>query len=417
MAGFRDGLPGSNKGAPHGIRRVALFTNEYPPHVYGGAGVHVEHLSRALARRVDVEVRCFGSQDLNGNGLRVLGYPSWKDASLNTDRRFIPVLDAAGRGLEMARDRLEADVVHCHTWYSHLGGMLARRFWQVPLVVTVHSLEPLRPWKREQLGAGYEVSEWFERLALESADAVVAVSRGTRADILRLFAVPEERVHVIPNGVDVSIYRKVQETDALLRFGVDPMRPYVLYVGRISRQKGILHWLRMVELLDPEVQGVLCAGAADTPDLHREVSERVRDVQERRQGVVWIDRMVAREDTVQLYSHAAAFCCPSVYEPFGIINLEAMACGAPVVASSVGGIPEVVVDGETGILVDPQIPAGGTEPSDPEAFARALAEAIHTLLADDSRAARFAAAARRRAEEHFSWDSVAERTLTLYGAL
>ena len=396
------------------VEKVALFTNEYPPHVYGGAGVHVEYLSRELARLVPVEVRCFGDQDATEPNLRVRGYGPWAEARENTDPRFGGALDALQRSLAMAKDTLDADVVHCHTWYTQMGGFLARRLWDVPLVITTHSLEPLRPWKVEQLGNAYGLSAWIERTAIESADAVIAVSQETRADVLRHFAVPEERVHVIHNGIDLDEYRPDPGVDALVRYGVDPDRPYVLFVGRITRQKGIIHLVNAIPAIDPSLQVVLCAGAPDTPEIGEEMADRVADVGADRADVIWVREMVPRADAIQLYSHAAVFCCPSVYEPFGIINLEAMACETAVVASAVGGIPEVVVPEETGLLVDLEIRAGTFDPVDPARFSADLAAAVNRVGLDPALRERFGRAGRRRVEEHFSWAAIARETMDLY---
>jgi glycogen synthase len=318
----------------------------------------------------------------------------------------------------MAADPTDADLVHCHTWYTHLGGLLVQKARSVPLVITVHSLEPLRPWKREQLGGGYDLSSWVERTALESADAVIAVSQGTRDDVLRHFAVEPERVHIIHNGIDAKFFAPDHATDVLVRHGIDPGRPYVLFVGRITRQKGIVHLVHAMRLLDPEIGVVLAAGQPDTPELAAEVEAGVTAARAERPNVVWIPEMLGRAEIRQLYSHAAIFACPSVYEPFGITNLEAMACERPVVATAVGGIPEVVVDGETGILVpvafDPDEPM---VPADPDRLASDLASAINELMADPARRARMGAAGRRRAIEEFSWASIAERTVALYASL
>jgi glycogen synthase len=394
-----------------------VFTNEYPPSVYGGAGVHVEYLSRELARLVPVEVRCFGAQDVRADNLRVKGYPAWADAARDTDPRFGGVLDAFHRSLAMARDRLDASVVHCHTWYTAMGGFLAKKLWGMPLALTVHSLEPLRPWKVEQLGSGYHLSSWMERTAIEDADAVIAVSRETRNDVLRHFGVAPEKVHVIHNGVDLEQYRYDPAVDALVKRGVDPGRPFVLFVGRITRQKGIIHLVNAIPSIDPSLQVVLCAGAPDTKEIGQEMAERVAEVSGRRGGVVWLQEMLPREEVIQLYSHATVFCCPSVYEPFGIINLEAMACRTAVVASAVGGIPEVVVDGGTGLLVDLELQAGTFEPVDPAAFSRDLAAAINRVALDPELRQRFESNGRERVEEQFSWSAIARRTLELYGSL
>ena len=394
--------------------KVLLMTNEYPPHTYGGAGVHVEYLSKELARRMSVEVRCFGDQDLDRSNLTVRGFP------LDSNRWDCPaplrsVFGSVQRGLDFNAVDIDADVVHCHTWYSHLGGILAKLNYGIPLVVTTHSLEPLRPWKREQLGGGYDFSLWVERTALEMADAVVAVSYETKQDILQHFRVPEDRVHVIHNGIDPSEYRNVTSVDALLRHGVDPSKPYVLFVGRITRQKGIIHLVRAIEYMDDQYQVVLCAGAPDTPEIEREMQVAVENVSLKRNNVIWIREMLERKDIIEFYSHADVFCCPSIYEPFGIINLEAMACETPVVASAVGGIPEVVVDGETGFLVPLQrIKEPPYEPVSAMKFARDLAEPINRLMADKAMRGRFGQAGRQRAEEIFSWAAIAERTKALY---
>ncbi|GAA0594022.1 glycogen synthase [Craurococcus roseus] len=400
------------------LSKVALFTKEYPPHVYGGAGVHVEYLAAALAKRAFVEVRCFGDQR-SGDGANpeVRGYPQWDETARNTDTRFVGAVDAYARSLAMAKDRLDADVVHCHTWYTDMAGLLASQLWGVPYVLTIHSLEPLRPWKVEQLGNAYHLSAWMERTAIERADAVIAVSRETREDVLRLFDVPPGRVHVIHNGIDPEEYRRTEARRALDRHGIDPAKPFVLFVGRVTRQKGIMHLVNAIPRLDPDLQVVLCAGAPDTPEIGREMAEGVAAVAARRPGVVWIREMLPRPDVIQLYSHAAVFCCPSVYEPFGIINLEAMACETAVVASAVGGIPEVVVPGETGLLVDPGLKPGTFDPADPAAFSARLADAINALARDPALRARFGANGRHRVEAHFSWDAIARSTLDLYRSL
>jgi alpha-maltose-1-phosphate synthase len=396
--------------------KALILTNEFPPHVYGGAGIHVAELTSELRKRISVEVRAFGDQDEADDGWRVRGYPpSAADAS---DSKLRGAWDAFGRDLAMAADTVDADLVHCHTWYSHLGGLLVQRAYSIPLVVTVHSLEPMRPWKREQLGGGYDLSSWVERTALEAADAVIAVSQGTRDDVLRLFDVAEDRVHVIHNGIDTTAFAPDPATDQLAGRGVDPGVPYVLFVGRVTRQKGIVHLLHAIPYLDPGIGVVLAAGQPDTPELAAEVEAGVASAQRGRPNVIWIPEMLSRQAVRQLYSHAAVFACPSVYEPFGITNLEAMACERPVVASAVGGIPEVVVDGETGLLVAVELsPNEPMTPVDPDRFARDLAAAINTLVADPDRRARMGAAGRRCALELFSWSAIADRTVDLYGAL
>ncbi|GAC1346768.1 MAG: glycogen synthase [Acetobacteraceae bacterium] len=397
--------------------KVALFSKEYPPNVYGGAGVHVEYLSRALARRMQVEVRAFGEQPDQPGNPQVRFYREWPEASAGSDPRFAGALDAMARSLQMAKDTLDADLVHCHTWYTDMAGVLAAQLWGVPSVLTIHSLEPLRPWKEEQLGRAYHLSAWMERTAIEQASAVIAVSNETRADVLRLFDVAPERVHVIHNGIDLDEYRPVEATDALPRYGVDRSRPYLLFVGRITRQKGIMHLLRAIPLLDPSLQVVLCAGSPDTPEIGREMEQEVAALAPKRDSVVWIRQMLSRQEAIQFYTHACVFCCPSVYEPFGIINLEAMACGTPVVASAVGGIPEVVVPEATGLLVDPGLKPGSFDPTDPDAFAAGLAAGINRLTRDPALRARFAVAGRERVRDHFSWDAIAQRTADLYAAV
>lgn len=400
------------------IRKVALFTNEYPPNVYGGAGVHVEYLSRELAKLVPVEVRCFGDQDIEAPNLRVKGYAPWADAKKNTDPRFGGALDAVYRSLAMAKDNLDASVVHSHTWYVQFGGFLAKKLWGIPFVLTVHSLEPLRPWKVEQLGNAYHLSSWIEMNGILDADAVIAVSQETRQDVLRCFpTVDPAKVHVIHNGIDLEQYRKTAAADALVRRGVDPEKPFVLFVGRVTRQKGIIHLVNAIPQIDPSIQVVLCAGAPDTPEIGREMTEGVEAVSKNRPGVIWIREMLPREEVIQFYSHASVFCCPSVYEPFGIINLEAMACETAVVASAVGGIPEVVVPEETGLLVDLKLKEGTFDPADPQQFSANLAAAINRVALDPALAEKFGRNGRRRVEEHFSWTAIAQRTLDLYRSL
>ena len=395
-------------------KKVALLSKEYPPFVYGGAGVHVEYLARALAKSIDVEVRCFGDQQSTEGRLAVHGYPQWEETRRGTDPRFVGAIDAYARSLAMAKDTLDADLVHCHTWYTDMGGVIASKLWGVPSVLTIHSLEPLRPWKVEQLGNAYHLSAWMERTAIMEADAIVAVSRETKADVLRLFDVDPARVHVVHNGIDLDEYRAVRGTDVLTRHGIDPSRPFLLFVGRITRQKGIIHLVNAIPKIDPSLQIVLCAGAPDTPEIGEEMSQGVARVAAERPGVIWVREMLPRADVIQLYTHAAVFCCPSVYEPFGIINLEAMACGTAVVATSVGGIPEVVIPEETGVLVDPGLAPGTFEPLDPAHFAEALAKAVNRLANDKVLRDTFGAAGRKRVEAHFSWEAIADQTLDLY---
>jgi alpha-maltose-1-phosphate synthase len=403
---------------PHSEPGVLLLTREYPPEVYGGAGVHVEYLARELSRLTAVEVRTFGDQDLRLGNLVVRGYRFAQVSVEDAPEKFLMALQALRICVGFAARPVESEIVHCHTWYAHFGGLLTKILYGIPLVITAHSLEPLRPWKQEQLGRGADLSAWIERTALETADAVVAVSREMRADILRLFRIPPERVVVIHNGIDTQEYRCAEARTRLDRFGIDPRRPYVLFLGRISRQKGILHLIHAIPALDPPAQVVLCAGAPDTPEIAKEMEEAVAQVQAARGGVIWIREMVDRPTAIELYSHAALFCCPSIYEPFGIINLEAMACETPVVASAVGGIPEVVVDGETGLLVPvAQQTQSPFEPVDPARFSRDLAHAINRVLADPELRRALGRKGRQRAESHFSWAAIARQTLALYRSL
>jgi glycogen synthase len=396
----------------------ALFlTNEYPPHIYGGAGVHVDYLSRELAKLIEVEVRCFGDQNSLGTNPAVRGFEL--DASGYTcPKPLRSVFGALQRCLDFNTIKIDADVVHCHTWYSHFGGILAKLNYGLPLVITVHSLEPLRPWKREQLGGGYDFTLWVEKTALEMADAVIAVSNGTKADVERLFSVDPSRLHVIYNGIDLDEYRPTDRTDALVRHGIDPTRPYLLFVGRITRQKGIVHLARAIPFMDRDFQIVLCAGAPDTPEIAAEMKAAVTEAQAKRGDIIWLEQMVDRETVHQLYANAAVFCCPSIYEPFGIINLEAMACETAVVASAVGGIKEVVVDGETGFLVPvEQMKESPFEPINPEKFERDLAARVNELMRNPELQKRFGRAGRKRAEEKFAWSTIARQTIKLYSEL
>ena len=396
----------------------ALFlTNEYPPNVYGGAGVHADYLSRELAKTMPIEVRCFGAQKLEKGNLSVRGF-ELDDSEFTCPKPLRSVFGAIRRCTDFNMTNIDADLVHCHTWYSHFGGILAKINYGLPLVITVHSLEPLRPWKREQLGGGYDFSVWLEKTALEMADAVIAVSGETSADVERLFQVRPDRLHVIHNGIDLEEYQKSDSIAALTKYGIDPGKPFLLFVGRITRQKGIVHLVRAIEFMDAGFQIVLCAGAPDTPEIGAEMKEAVEKMKARRSGIIWIDEMVDKQTVRELYSHAAVFCCPSIYEPFGIINLEAMACETAVVATAVGGIKEVVVDGETGFLVPiDQMEESPFEPRDPEKFARDLAARINQLIADPELCAKFGRAGRKRAEAKFSWAAIAAQTKALYEKL
>ncbi|MFZ4534750.1 glycogen synthase [Propionivibrio sp.] len=399
--------------------KVLFLTREFPPYVYGGAGVHVDYLAGELAKVMHVEVRCFGNQDTVKEGVRVKGFPFGKGSFSHVDKKLSGALDTFETNLETLSEQIDADLVHVHTWYAHLGGILAKTLYGIPLVHTVHSLEPLRPWKREQLGCGYDMSSWIERTSLGLADAVIAVSQGTKDDILEHFDIDPARITVIYNGINTEQYSPTTETSALEKYGVDPGKPIVLFVGRITRQKGIIHLVNAIKYINPDVQVVLCAGAPDTPEVHAEMEAAVKHV--RREGfkhLIWIQDMVSKEEAIQLYSHATVFCCPSIYEPFGIINLEAMACRTAVVASAVGGIKEVVVDGVTGFLVPiEQMHVAPFEPVNPDAFARDLATAINKVLDDPKLADSMAAAGQQRAHDVFSWTSIAQQTKDLYRTL
>jgi glycogen synthase len=394
-----------------------LLTNEYPPYIYGGAGVHVEYLARELAKLMEVEVRCFGDQDVSQANLTVRGV-GLHTADWTCPPNLKSVFGAVQRCLDFNTLNIDASIVHLHTWYAHFGGILAKLNYGLPLVLTVHSLEPLRPWKREQLGAGYDFTVWVERTALQMADAVIAVSEETKADLLQWFPLDPHKIHVIHNGIDPDEYRKVEAPEVLRKHGVDPEKPFVLFVGRITRQKGIVHLVRAIESMDRGFQVVLCAGAPDTPEILKEMQDAVAAAQEKHGDVVWIQAMLPLEEKIAMYSHADVFCCPSIYEPFGIINLEAMACETAVVASAVGGIKEVVVQGETGLLVPlDQQQESPFEALDPAQYAHDLAEAINSLMSDEERRHRMAQAGRKRAVEKFSWTSIAHRTKALYETL
>ncbi|HET9857626.1 MAG TPA: glycogen synthase [Chthoniobacterales bacterium] len=396
--------------------KVLFLTNEYPPHIYGGAGVHVDYLSRELAKTIDVDVRCFGDQDFKEGRLKATGF-DLDTSGFTCPKPLQSVFGALHRCIDFNTTNIDADLVHCHTWYSHFGGIVAKLNYGIPLVITTHSLEPLRPWKREQLAGGYDFSLWIEKTALEMADAIIAVSAETKQDIERLFDVDPKRVHVIHNGIDPDEYRRVGATDALIRDGVDPKKPYLLFVGRITRQKGIVHLVRAIPFMDPDFPIVLCAGAPDTPEIAAEMNEALAAAQKKRSNIFWIEEMLDRHAVIELYSHAAVFCCPSIYEPFGIINLEAMACETAVVASAVGGIKEVVVDGETGFLVPVDFVEGTFKLANSEKFSRDLAERINQLMKDPKLREKFGKAGRKRAEEMFSWTKIAEKTKELYQSL
>jgi starch synthase len=386
--------------------KVALLTREYPPDVYGGAGIHVEYMTRELRRLVDISVHCWGSpRDEPG----VIAHQPW--AALSEPKPESAALQAMSINLAVAGAVKGVDLVHSHTWYANLGGHLSRLIWSIPHVVTTHSLEPLRPWKADQLGGGYALSKFCEQTAIEGADAVIAVSQGTRRDVLSCYPkVDPDRVHVIHNGIDPEIYRPQASEEALARLGIDPSRPFALFAGRITRQKGLPLLLAAAHKVDPRFQLVIVASSPDTPEIAAEVEALAERVRSERGNLVWIGRFIPLEDLISLYSSATVFVCPSIYEPFGLVNLEAMACETAVVASRVGGIPEIVVEGETGYLVD-------YNPDDIEAFTTALAGRVQALLSDPALAGRMGKAGRRRVLQHFGWPAIAARTVELYDSL
>ncbi len=397
--------------------RIDLLTREFPPYVYGGAGVHVAELYGVLRAHADVRVRCFDGPRDQTEHPGVTGYVAPDELAAAN-----PALSTFGVDLAMAADVAGADIVHSHTWYANLAGHLAGLLNGIPHVVSAHSLEPLRPWKAEQLGGGYALSSWAERTAYEGAAAIIAVSGGMREDILRAYPdVDPARVHVVHNGIDLARWRRPEGAaaqvaqDAVRGLGIDPGRPAVVFVGRITRQKGLPYLLRAVESLPADVQVILCAGSPDTPEIATEVGEAVARLSANRSGVVWIEEMLPRDVLIAVLAASTVFVCPSIYEPLGIVNLEAMAVGLPVVGSATGGIPEVIVDGETGLLVPIEQAQDGTgEPVDPDRFVADLAAALAAVVAEPERAAAMGAASRRRVEEHFAWEAIGERTMDIY---
>ena len=398
--------------------KVLFYTKEFPPYVYGGAGVVVEYLADELEKIMDIDVRCFGDQDVTTEHLTVTGFPSDNPDFKNTDNKLKAVLNSLSTCLQMNADKVDADVVHCHTWYAQFAGIVAKLCYGVPLVITTHSLEPLRPWKREQLGRGYDASSWVEKTAIEMADAIIAVSKETKEDVLKYFDVDKDKIKVIYNGINLNEYVVTSETSTLEKFGIDQSKPFVLFVGRITRQKGIIHLVNAIKYIDPDTQIILCAGAPDTPEIAKEMEDSVNEVKKTRDNIIWIDEMLPKNEVIQLYSHADVFCCPSIYEPFGIINVEAMACETAVVASAVGGIKEVVVDGETGILVAlEQQNVAPFEPLDPEKFAKDLAEGVNKLISNKELKDKMAKKGRKRVEDKFDWSAIAKEHKELYKSL
>ena len=398
--------------------KALFYTREYPPYVYGGAGVHVEYLAAELAKLMEVEVRSFGDQNETTGNLTVKGFPFDNPVFDQANDKLKAVLKTLSTCVQMNADDIDADVVHCHTWYAHFAGIIAKLCYGIPLVITTHSLEPLRPWKREQLGRGYDASSWVEKTAIEMADAIIAVSRETKQDVLKFFDVEEDKIKVIYNGIDLQQYVVTEAASTLEQYGIDRTKPFVRFVGRITRQKGIIHLVNAIKYMDPDTQVVLCAGAPDTPEIAKEMEDSVKEVKKNRNNVIWISKMLDKKEVIQLYSHADVFCCPSIYEPFGIINIEAMACETAVVASAVGGIKEVVVDGETGLLIPlAQQDKAPFEPVDPYQFSKDLANGINKLIADPVLRASMAQKGRKRVEDHFDWIAIARQVEQLYQSL
>ncbi len=399
---------------------ILLLTNEYPPHIYGGAGVHIEHLSRELAEIEGnhLQILSFGDQKIQLPAMNISGIaPAAKPFS--ADRGRAKFLDALYRNIIMTGLAESADIIHCHTWYSYLGGCLLKQILGIPLVITTHSLEPHRPWKKEQLGGSYDGVCWLERAAFAAADGIIAVSKAMKEDTEKLFGIAADQVQVIHNGIDAGTFHKIREPQILKHYGIDPDKPYILFVGRITSQKGILHLVNSLPLLKEGLQVVLCAGMPDTERIGREMHEAVRMARTKTANdIIWIEQMVPVPDLIALYSHADIFVCPSVYEPFGIINLEAMACGTPVVAAAVGGIPEVVVHGQTGLLVPFQPRGGGSsEPQDPDGYSRDLAAAVNALMASAGKRSQMGEEGHQRVEALFSWKSIARQTQDFYRSL
>lgn len=395
--------------------KIALFTNEFPPNIYGGAGVHIDFLTHELKKLAQVEVRCFGNQKEQTKQLNVLGIQPSLNVMNDENNPHIKMFQNLSRNVEMAQHTLEADVIHCHTWYTHLAGIFSRELVQSPLILTTHSLETHRPWKVEQLGNGYFLSRWIENHAYNTADGIIAVSEQMKTDVVEAYGVSPEKVTVIHNGINPEFYKPTFDNNLLVELGINPAVPFVLFVGRITRQKGISQLIEAAQYFDKNCQIVLCAGAPDTPEIAAETEALISKLKSNRDGVILISEMLPREKIKVLYSHARVFACPSLYEPFGIINLEAMSCETPVVGSAVGGIPEIIVEGETGYLIELEsISRTDFNPKNPEAFQRNFAEKINRLLADEDLAQAMGKAGRKRVLEKFSWESIAKTTYSYY---
>ena len=395
--------------------KIALFSNEFPPNIYGGAGVHIDFLSQELAKLGQVEVRCFGNQLESTNFMNVIGVQSSLNKMEDDANQHIKMFHNLSRNVEMSQNTLDADVIHCHTWYTHLAGIFSRELLQVPLILTTHSLETHRPWKVEQLGNGYFLSRWIENHAYNTADGIIAVSQQMKTDVIEAYGVAPEKVTVIHNGIDPEFYKPTFDTDLLLEYGINPEIPFVLFVGRITRQKGISQLISAAKYFNKNCQVVLCAGTPDTEEIAKETEILIQELQSQRDGIILISEMLPREKIKVLYSHARVFACPSLYEPFGIINLEAMSCETPVVGSAIGGIPEIIIEGETGYLIELEcISRTDFNPKNPEEFQKNFAEKINLLLEDENLATQMGKAGRERVLDIFSWESIAKTTYNYY---
>jgi glycogen synthase len=395
--------------------KVALFTNEFPPYIYGGAGVHIDFLSQELAKLGQVEVRCFGDQSVHAASMHVQGITSSLTTMVDASNPHIKMFHNLSKNIELAQATPQADVVHCHTWYTHLAGVFTRELLQIPLILTTHSLETHRPWKVEQLGNGYFLSRWIENSAYNQADGIIAVSQQMKEDVVEAYGVNPEKVTVIHNGIDPEFYKPTFDLDLLAEYHIDPNVPFVLFVGRITRQKGISQLIAAAKYFNKNCQIVLCAGAPDTKEIELETEALIADLKKDREGVILISEMLPREKVKVLYSHARVFACPSLYEPFGIINLEAMACETPVVGSHVGGIPEIIVEGKTGYLVPLEsVSRTNFNPVNPEAFQKDFASKVNLLLDDATLATKMGKSGRERVLKIFSWESIAKTTFDYY---
>jgi glycogen synthase len=395
--------------------KIALFTNEFPPNIYGGAGVHIDFLSQELAKLAEVEVRCFGDQPEAIADMNVQGINASLNKMVDDNNPHLKMFQNLSRNVEMAQHTPEADIIHCHTWYTHLAGIFSRELLQVPLILTTHSLETHRPWKVEQLGNGYFLSRWIENHAYKTSDGIIAVSQQMKTDVIEAYGVAPEKVTVIHNGIDPEFYKPTFDNDLLLEYGINPDIPFVLFVGRITRQKGISQLIAAAKHFTTNCQIVLCAGAPDTLEIAAETEALIAELVTQRDGVILISEMLSREKIKVLYSHARVFACPSLYEPFGIINLEAMSCETPVVGSAVGGIPEIIVEGKTGFLIPLQsVSRTDFNPANPDTFQKDFASKVNQLLEDESLATKMGKAGREKVLEKFSWESIAKTTFDYY---